>query len=494
MSLLRKLAGETAIYGVSYIASRILHFFLFSIYLTYKFNDSREQFGVYRDLYFYVAILLVLLTFRMETTYFRYAKQDKPAVTMMSLSFLAAVGSLFLLLLWVFRADVASWLQYDQLTPHIMLLGGVLFVDTMSAVPFATLRQQNRPWRFLSLKLGAIILNVILVLFFMELVPLMAKQGGVWQQIQDAHDPLYYIFLSNLLASAIVFILLLPLMRHQSWRWDFHFLKKMLAYSWPLVIVAIAGVINQSSSITFQKLLLPNGLTQNLAQGGIYAAAASLAVLLNLFTIAFNFAAEPFFFAHKEREDARQIYADVALVFTIVGSVMMLVILGYMDLIQYILAENFRAGLQVVPILLLSYLLLGIYYNFSAWYKLADKTLWGAWIAIGGAVITIAGNYFLLPTLDVIGSAWAALACYVFMCVLSYFQGQKHFPIPYKVFAIIGWIVMALVIYAMMEWSRNLLGQHLILNLLVNTLLLLLYAFLIYKFEKKLIVQLIRRK
>jgi len=261
-----------------------------------------------------------------------------------------------------------------------------------------------------------------------------------------------------------------------------------------LVIVAIAGVINQSSAITFQKLILPNDLTTNLAEGGVYRAAASIAILLNLFTIAFNFAAEPFFFAHKEREDARQIYADVALVFTIVGSVMMLVILAYIDLVQLLLGKNFRSGLQVVPVLLLSYLLLGIYYNFSAWYKLTDKTLWGAWIAIGGAVITIVGNILLIPKWGVMGSAWAALVCYVFMCITSYIQGQKHFPIPYKLVPILGWMAGAIVFYLVMEWLRSLMGVHLLLNLLVNTVLLLVFGFFIYKFEKNMILQLIRKK
>jgi O-antigen/teichoic acid export membrane protein len=494
MTLLRKLAGETAIYGTSYILSRVLHYLLFTFYLTRVFHDAKDQYGIYRDLYFYVAIVLVLLTFRMETTYFRYAKEDKPAVTMMSISFLSGVGGLFFLLLWLFRSDVASWLKYDGMTTHLMILGGVLFVDTLSAVPFASLRQQNRPWRFLGLKLGAIILNVIFVLFFLELLPVLAKSGGIWQRMLEAHDKLYYIFMGNLLASTIVFILLLPLMRHQSLRWDFGFLKKMLAYSWPLVIVAIAGVINQSSAITFQKLILPNDLKANLAEGGVYTAAASLAILLNLFTIAFNFAAEPFFFAHKEREDARQIYADVGLVFTMVGSVMMLAILANMDLVQLLLGKNFRAGLQVVPVLLLSYLLLGVYYNFSAWYKLADKTLWGAWIAIGGSAITIIGNIILIPKMSVMGSAWAALLCYIFMCVTSYLQGQKHFPIPYKVLSIIGWMVAAIVFYVLMEWCRKLVGENVFLNLLMNNGFLLIFVILVYRLEKTLILQLIRKK
>lgn len=379
------------------------------------------------------------------------------------------------------------------MTSHLMLLGGVLFIDTLSAVPFASLRQQNRPWRFLALKLGAIVLNVVFVLFFLELLPKLALQGGIWQQLYEAHNKLYYVFLGNLIASVITFIALLPLMRGQTWKWDFSFLKKMLAYSWPLVIVAISGVINQSSSITFQKLILPNSLKENLADGGVYAAAASIAILLNLFTIAFNFAAEPFFFAHKDREDARKIYADVALVFTIVGSLMMLVIMAYMDLVQLILDKNFREGLSVVPILLLSYLLLGIYYNLSAWYKLADKTLWGAWIALGGAAITIVGNMLLLKSMGVIGSAIAAFVCYLFMCIASFIQGQKHYPIPYQTRSIVGAIAGACLVFVLMEQSRDVLVKNIWVNMAVNTVWVLIYCLIIYRMERKLLVSLLKK-
>jgi len=373
MSLLRKLAGETAIYGFSYILSRVLHYVLFTIYLTRVVSPA--QFGIYRDLYFYVAILLVFLTFRMETTYFRYAKEDRPAVTTMSMSFLTLFAGIFFILLLIVKTDVATWLEYPDMTTHIMMLGGVLFFDTMTAVPFASLRQQNRPMRFLALKLGSIALNISLVIFFIEWAPHLATDNSVLNGVFKTEDKLFYVFLSNLLASAITFIMLLPLLRHQALRWDMRFLQRMLRFSWPLVVVGFAGVINQYSSIAFQKYLLPADLDTNLSSGGIYAAAASLAILLSLFTTAFNYAAEPFFFAHKEREDARTVYADVALAFTIIGSLMMLMILAYIDLFQLLLGENFREGLVVVPILLVSFLLLGIYYNVSIWYKLADKTI-----------------------------------------------------------------------------------------------------------------------
>jgi len=489
MTLLRKLAGETAIYGLGSILSRILNYILFTWYLTRVFNDDTSQFGIYKDLYFYVALFLIVLTFRMETTYFRYAKENRPAVTTMSLAFLTALAGVFLGGLWIFRDKIAVLMDYPHMTTHLVMLGWVLFFDVLSAVPFASLRQQNRPWLFLTLKLGSILINLAFVLFFLEILPGLADEGGFWQKIFKPDDKLYYVFLGNLLASSIIFIFLLPLMKAQEFRWDTRFLKRMLLYAWPLVIVGIAGVINQSSYITFQKYLLPNSLNENLSDGGVFAAAASLAILLNLFTVAFNYAAEPFFFAHKDREDARQVYADVALAFTIVGAVMMLCILAYMDLVQLLLGQNFREGLRVVPILLVSFLLLGIYYNFSTWYKLADKTIYGAWIAGIGAVVTIILNILLIQRFEVVGSAWAAFVCYLFMCVASYVQGQKYFPIPYKILRMIGWIACALVVYFIMEWLRGFYEGHIAVILFVNTILVIGYLVLIFIFEKSLVRQ-----
>ena len=494
MSLIRKLAGETAIYGFSYILSRILHYILFTWYLTRVFNDARDQYGIYRDLYFYVAVILVILTFRMETTYFRYAKDHKPAVTMMSMSWLTLFGGTFLMLLFLLRADVAKWLQYDSMTDHIFILGGVLLIDTLCAVPFAILRQQNRPWRFLGLKLGGIVLNVVFVLFFLEILPVLATRSDSWRSLYESQDKLYFVFLGNLLSSLAVFVFLMPILRKQPLKWDFRFFKKMMVFSWPLVLVAIAGVINQSSAITFQKLLLKNDLKANLEAGAVYTAAASLAILLNLFTIAFNYAAEPFFFAHRDREDSKKVYADVALLFTIIGAVMMLVILGYMDVVQLLLGKNFRSGLAVVPILLMSYLLLGIYYNVSIWYKLADKTLWGAWIAIGGTAITFIGNFLLLPSMNVIGSAWAALACYLFMTLSCYWIGQRIYPIPYKMTKIFAWMLGALALYFVMEWIRPVANESLPIIFGMNTLLIGLYCLLVWKMEGSLVRQILKRK
>lgn len=489
MSLLRKLAGETAFYGFSYILSRVLHYILFTFYLTRVFNDDPSQYGIYRDLYFYVAVIIVVLTFRMETTYFRYANEDRAKVTTMALAFLTSLSTFFLFGLWTFRHDIAGWAEYPGMTKHIIMLGLVLFFDVLSAVPFASLRQQNRPMRFLLLKLGSIILNIVFVLFFIELLPVLAKQSEFWYRFYTTGDKLFYVILGNLIASAVTFALLLPLLKKQSFEWDFGFLKKMLRFSWPLVIVGFAGVINQYSSIAFQKHLLGDDLTSNLETGGKYAAAASLALLLSLFTTAYNYAAEPFFFAHKDKQEARAVYADAALAYTIIASIMMLVILAYIDLFQLLLGTNFRDQLEVVPILLVSFLFLGIYYNVSAWYKLADKTIWGAWIACTGTIITVVLSFLLIRSIGEIGSAWTALACYMFMVFACYFLGQKFYPIPYKMGRMLGWIVIALILYFIMEWLRRFYIGEIAIIISVNTIVILTYVFLVYVFEKSLLRQ-----
>jgi O-antigen/teichoic acid export membrane protein len=317
-------------------------------------------------------------------------------------------------------------------------------------------------------------------------MPWLIRSGNEWaSSIYREENRLLYVFLSNLIASGCVWLLLLPKYFQVNWKWSKALWKKMISYALPLILVGIAGVINQSSYITFQKYILPNSLTENLSEGGIYAAAAKLAILMNLFTIAFNYAAEPFFFQHSERSDNKQIYAQVARAFSAVGSIMFVGILLYLDLVQLILGKSFRSGLDVVPILMVAYFMLGIYYNFSIWYKIKDKTHLGALISLGGAVITIVLNILLIQRMEVIGSAWAALACYFFMVAVCYLWGRKYFPVPYPIGRMILHIGMAVGVYLISEWIRPLFGGHIIQVLLVNTVLVITYIGIIWKLEWK---------
>lgn len=488
MSLLKKLAGETLIYGISYVLGRVLHYLVNTFYLTRVFDGEQDQYGLYSDFYFYVAFLLVLLTMRMETAFFRFGnkKEERDDAFSSAAGTLVVTALSWAVILFLSYRAIASALSYPDMSKHVLVLGSVLIFDILVAIPFARLRLENRPIRFAMYKVGGIILNIGFLLFFLEVCPRFAERGAGWANwIYSEENRLLLVFVSNLVASAAVWLLLLPKYFQVKWKWNRDKWRKMVIYSLPLIIVGIAGVINQSSYITFQKYLLPQTLTENLSSGGIYAAAARLAILMNLFTIAFNYAAEPFFFQHAERSDSKEIYAQVARAFSVVGSIMFVVILLYLDLVQFVLGKSFRGGLEVVPILLIAYFFLGIYYNFSIWYKLKDKTNFGALISFGGAVITIILNVLLIQRMEVIGSAWAALACYLFMVVACYLWGRKYFPVPYPIGRMILHLLMAIGFYFLSEVIRPVLDERLVLILGVNTVLILIFIGIMWKLEWK---------
>lgn len=488
MSLLKKLAGETLIYGASYVLGRVLHYLVNTFYLTRVFDGEQEQYGLYSDFYFYVAFLLVLLTMRMETAFFRFGNKKKDRDEAFTVAAGSLVGSaiLWAAILFFFYRSIAAALSYPDMGTHVLVLGSVLIFDILVAIPFARLRLENRPVRFAILKVGGILINIFFLLFFLEGLPWLIRSGNGWAEaFYNPENRLLYVFVSNLIASGAVWVFLLPKYFQVNWQWSRALWRRMVLYALPLILVGIAGVINQSSYITFQKYILPNSLTENLSEGGLYAAAAKLAILMNLFTVAFNYAAEPFFFQHSERSDNKAIYAQVARAFSAVGSIMFVGILLYMDLIQFILGKSFRSGLDVIPILLVAYFMLGIYYNFSIWYKIKDKTHLGAVISVGGAVITVVLNIVLIREMEVIGSAWAALACYAFMVVVCYLWGRKYFPVPYPVGRMLFHILSAIGIYLLSEWIRPALGGSLGLVILVNTALVAGFIGLMLKLEWK---------
>ena len=295
---LRSLAGDTLIYGTGYILGKVLNYLLITVYLTWKFDGEQAQYGLYTDFYFYVALLLVLLTFRMETTYFRYASKEGQGNTVFSQATLIVLGTSVLWLLFLFsRQDaIATALDYPGYAKHVVALGLIITLDVLVSVPFAALRLERRPLRYSAYRLLGIVVNIVAVVFFLEILPAASLRGASWASWYVHADRLYYVFLSNLIGSLVVFLVFLRQFFRVRLVWNPLLAKQMLRYAWPLVLVGIAGVINQSSYITFQKYILPNSLLENLSEGGIYAAATRIAILMSLFITAFNYAAEPFFF------------------------------------------------------------------------------------------------------------------------------------------------------------------------------------------------------
>ncbi|MDH3650956.1 MAG: oligosaccharide flippase family protein [Saprospiraceae bacterium] len=489
MSFVKQLAGETAIYGISYILSRILHYVVFTVYLTNRvFATEPALYGIYTDMYAYAAMLLILFTYRMETAYFRFGNQeDKEGSAFSTASTSILVSTIFLvLLLLLSKVPIAEVLQYPNQSQYVTYFALIIGLDALAAIPFAQLRLKNKPYRFAFIKILNVVITLLLVMFFLELCPWLIGKG--YTSLSTIYSPerrLDLVFISNLIASACVLFLLLPEMKSTRFRFSMVLWKKMIHYVIPLIIVGAAGVFNQSFAVPLLKYLLPGTSIENLGEAGLYSAAAKLAILMNLFTQSFNYAAEPFFFKQAARADAKKTYADVAQAFTLSASIVFLFILLYMDLVQMLIGTHYREGIFViVPILLLAYFFLGIYYNFSIWYKITDKTSYGAFISLGGAAITLVVAFAFIGSLGKIAMAWAALACYFFMAVAGYITGKSHYPIPYRLGKMAAYILFAVIIYYLSIWCRHSTTSA-VVRLAFNTALMLIYIVIIYYWDRK---------
>ncbi|MFN7116832.1 MAG: lipopolysaccharide biosynthesis protein [Saprospiraceae bacterium] len=493
MSLLKKLAGETAIYGISSILSRLLNWVVLTPYFTRIF--APQEYGVVSELYAWIALLLILFTYRMETAFFRFGRKPEELTRTFSTASISLLISTFVFtgILLLLAQPIATWLKYPDHPDYLIWFLLIVALDALAAIPFARLRLQNRPMRFMLLKTLGIIVNIIFVFFFFEACPWLIQQGWTWiSSIYDAENRLAYVFIANFVASLITLLLLLPYYFKIKLEFDRSLLNKMVWYALPLVLSGVAGIVNQFIGIPLLKELASNDLAYNKAQMGIFGAASKIAVLLNLFTQAFNYAAEPFFFRHADRDDSKIIYAQVAQAFAIVGSIAILGILLYMDIIQYFIGAAYREGLGIVPILLIANLFLGLYYSVSIWFKLADRTRVGGWISLVGSIITILVNLIFIPVLGYYAPAWAALACYGFMLAACWALGQKYYPIDYPVGRILLYVGLIILFYLVSIYTRTIINDALWLVLFTNTGLFLLFVFILYRIERKGLLQALR--
>ncbi len=488
MSLIKKLAGETAIYGLSSIVGRFLNYFLVPLY-TNIFPAS--EYGIVIDLYAWVGLLTVLFVYRMETGFFRFGTKIEnrdQAYSTLSTALLLTTP-LFCGLLIGFSEPIAAWLKYPGQANYVVWFAIILGLETLSAIPFARLRLDNRPWFFASVKLTNIGINICINIFFLLLCPYLERKGWDMSWIYNSDWGIEYIFIANLVASSVTLILLLPSYFKSKFQFDYALLKKALIYVLPLVLVGLAGIVNEVIDRVLLKWLLPGDDVTNQSMIGIYGACYKLAMLLSLFTQAFNYAAEPFFFRNADRTDAMTIYAKIALYFTVVGALGFLGITLYLDIAQNFVGKNYREGLTVVPILLLANLCLGVYYNFAIWYKLKDKTMIGAFIAFGGALITIILNVLWIPTWGYIGSAWATLICYASMSTAAYLIGQKYYPVPYPIIKMLLYVGLAISIYGVNLLTRNAFGDGTALLFITNTALLGIFLGIFYVFDGKALIR-----
>jgi len=473
---IKQLAGQTAVYGLSSIIGRLLNYLLVPLYTNIF---STGEYGVVTELYAYLSFLIIVLTYGMETGFFRFWESEKGNLKVYSTSLISLFVSsfVFIVLVIVFSKPIASVLEYNNHSEYVIWLGIIIGFDALTAIPFAYLRQQNKALKFALIKLINIIIFIGLNLFFLLLCPLLIKNGiKIPNWIYSSEVGVGYIFISNMFASVITLILLIPTMKIK-FSFDAVIWKKMLLYSLPLLIAGLAGMVNETFDRAMLKRLLTDTSTA-MEQLGIYGANYKVSILMTLFIQTFRYAAEPFFFSQAKEKNAKELYAQVMKYFIIFGLIIFLGVLLYLDIIKYFIGENFRSGLKVVPILLLANLFLGIFFNLSIWYKLTNKTSWGALLAIFGAVITISFNLWLIPIMGYMGAAWATLICYFAMMVASFLLGNMFYKVKYPLLRIGIYFLAAFAIYAV---SLIVKIDSSSLSLLFNSFLFVLYiVFVLY--------------
>ncbi len=469
MNDIRKLAGQTVIYGFGTVVPRFLNYALLTPFYTRILGKA--QYGTVTELYAWMVLALVVLTYGMETTYFRYAGKKAPAdeVYSTSLITLFSTSALFLLAVSLFIGPVTRFLGYVEHPEYIRLFSWIVAIDAFSAIPFAWLRRNNRPVVFSTLKIINVTVTVITVFFFLKIAPGLAERGHNW--VYAVYNPEFqvgYIFVANLAGSALTLLCLIPFIVRIRPRFNRQLLWKMLGYSWPLLVGGVAGSLNEAlDKIVMRRLI---GGEEGFETVGVYGAGYKVGVLMSLFIQMYRFAAEPFFFEKAGKRDARETYAVTMKYFVITALILFLMINLYIEAVQVIIGPIFRESLVVVPIVSMGYLLYGIFINQSIWYKVDDKTIYGAWITLAGAFVTVAVNLLFIPLYGYMASAWAHVACYLTMVVISYLVGQRIYPIAYETRKIMLYIALAI---GLLIVSRLTATEYKIVNIVVDTLLLL---------------------
>ena len=461
MNPLKKLVGQTAIYGLSSVIGRLLNYLLVPLYTRYFLP---AEYGVVTEIYAYVAFLVIVLTYGLETAFFRFSQKDNDVKVVYSTALISLIVSsiIFVILMFISSSAIANWMGYAGHTEYIEWFAIIIALDAISSISFAKLRAQNKAIRFASIRLVNIFVNISLNIYFI-----------VYQEFG-----IEYIFIANLISSVITIFLLFPEMLTSVWSFDKILWKKMMIYALPLLIAGLAGMTNETIDRILLKNLLPNPATAA-TELGLYGAFYKLSIIMMLFIQTFRFAAEPFFFAQEKEGNGKKIYADVMKYFTIIMAIIFLGVTIFYEFIKGFLGSEYHdeRGFLVVSILLLANLFLGIYYNLSIWYKLTEKTKYGAYLSIFGAIITLALNFILIPIIGFVGSAWATLVCYFSMTVASYYLGKKHFPVPYNIKRIGLYLFSMLGIYFFIYFSDS--------NMQINSLFLVGFIISAFVLEKR---------
>ena len=464
MANLKALAKDTAIYGLSSIVGRFLNYLLVPLY-THVISAASGGYGVVTNLYAYTALLLVVLTFGMETTFFRFMNDEKEEHdTVFSVAFgvIALLTSVFLGLVFGFSSSVSSALGYADNPEYVQLMASVVALDALQALPFCHLRYRHKAMRFASLKLLFIAMNIGLnLLFFLVL----------------GYRDVLWVFALNLVCTGVITFFFIPDVLRIRWKFDWGLLRRMLSYSWPILVLGIMGILNQAADKMIFTLVYPDASVAKV-ELGIYGSCVKVAMIMAMITQAFRYAYEPIVFAKSKDSDKAEYYALGMKYFVIFTLLAFLAVMGYLPLLRYMVGSDYWAGLRVIPIVMAAEIMMGIYFNLSFWYKLIDKTYYGALFSLAGCIVLFAVNLWGIPRYSYMACAWGGFAGYGTAMLLSYIVGQRLYPVPYPLRSLTAYTAIAGAFYGAMtlvpsEWPM---WQH----LAISTLLILAFAAIIY--------------
>lgn len=500
MSVIKKFLGQTAVYGVSTVLSRLFNFILTPIYTKVY---APGTYGVFTKLYSYASLINAVLAFGMESTYFRYLNKHedkKQEVYNNSFLCIAFIAVLFLVTGSVFSDTIAGWVnngeqaQLIDYQHYIRFFVWILFVDAICVIPFAKLRADEKAFKYSVIKFLNIGSFVGFNLVFIFVIPLVIKHQwpmADWLASWYRHQWVGYVFISNLIASLITFLMLLPEFLKLQLRFDRDLFFKMFSYSWPILVANLSFIVNENLDKIVLSELLPKAVAD--IDVGIYGAVCKIAMFLSIFITAFRLGAEPFFFSHAKNENARKTYATILHYFVIALALLFVALVANIDILKYFISRDkahladYWVGLPAVPYLLFGYVCLGIYMNLSIWYRLSDQTRFGLYISLVGAVITITLNFVLIPRYSYMGSAWVSMLAYFVMMVISYVLGQKYYPIPYNLKRILLYLVTSVLLVVLSFWvfHRNI--------YIGNALLIAFFAGIVWIEKKELMVILYKK-
>lgn len=482
---------DTAVYGLSSIIGRFLNWCLVPLYV-YLF--PAEEYGIVSYLYSFTAVALVILNYGMETGFFRFAnKHDNPEkVYTTSLMSVGTTSLLFIVIISLFLGPISRGLLLPKHPAYVWLLGTTVAIDAFSNIPFAYLRYKNKAFKFAGIKLLNVFFNIALNLFFLLACPALEKAGHgnlinwFYMALGGESLGIGWIFVANILSSVLVLLCLLPWIANKRWRFEWNLLKQMFSYSWPLLVLGVAGILSQNMGQMIIPYLFEGHEEEARQMVGIYGANIKIAIVIVMFTQAFRYAYEPFIFAQAKGkgEDKKQAYCDAMKFFVIFSFFIFLAVMYFLPVLKHIIAPSYWSGLRVVPIMMVAEICAGIFFNLSLWYKLTDRTRWGMYFSLICFALMLLLNIWLVPAIGIpdgyLGSAWAALISYFLVMALSYFIGRRYYPLPYEIGRMFLYCLLALLLYVMAEWLTF---PAMWLTYTFRTLFLLVYASAIYIFE-----------